>query len=136
VVSRTIRVLLVDDEARLRQMAKRLLVSQTEIQVVGEADNGRTAVDLNSRLDPDLIVMDIAMPELNGLEATRIIRRQSAKTKIIVITAMAAEPYRRAAMNMGANAFLSKGALDSDLISTIHNIFSDDLTSASNNLPH
>jgi DNA-binding NarL/FixJ family response regulator len=124
VLAKAIRVLLVDDEARLRQMAKRLLVSDDEIEVVGEAANGRKAVDLNSELLPDLVVMDIAMPELNGLEATRIIRKHSSKTKIIVITAMAAEPYRKAAMNVGANAFLSKGALDSDLIPTIHSIFS------------
>ena len=123
-LDKTIRVLLVDDEARLRQMAKRLLVSDAEIEVVGEAADGRKAVDLNTALGPDLIVMDIAMPELNGLEATKIIREQSANTKIIVITAMAAEPYRRAAMTMGADAFLSKGALDSDLIPTIHGMFS------------
>jgi DNA-binding NarL/FixJ family response regulator len=107
----------------LRQMAKSLLVSDSAIELVGEAANGRRAVDLHSELGPDLVVMDIAMPELNGLEATRIIRKHSAKTKIIVITAMAAEPYRKAAMNMGADAFLSKGALDRDLIPTIHNIF-------------
>jgi DNA-binding NarL/FixJ family response regulator len=110
VLDKTIRVLLVDDEARLRQMAKGLLVSDAEIEVVGEAPDGRKAVDLNS--------------ELNGLEATRIIRKESANTKIIVITAMAAEPYRKAAMTMGADAFLSKGALDSDLIPTIHGMFS------------
>lgn len=119
---KTIRVLLVDDEAGLRQMAKRLLLADNEIEIVGEAANGRSAVDLNSALGPDLIVMDIAMPELNGLEATRIIRKQSASTKIIVVTAMAAEPYRRAAMTMGADAFLSKGALDQELLPTIHNI--------------
>jgi YesN/AraC family two-component response regulator len=123
VVAKPIRVLLVDDEVRLRQMAKSLLVSDSAIELVGEAANGRRAVDLHSELGPDLVVMDIAMPELNGLEATRIIRKHSAKTKIIVITAMAAEPYRKAAMNMGADAFLSKGALDRDLIPTIHNIF-------------
>ena len=121
---KTIRVLLVDDEARLRQMAKRLLLSDSEIEVVGEAADGRSAVDLNSELGPDLIVMDIAMPELNGLEATRIIRNQSANTKIIVMTAIAAEPYRQAALTLGADAFLSKGALDNELIPTIHNIFS------------
>lgn len=103
-------------------MAKRLLLADNEIEIVGEAANGRSAVDLNSALGPDLIVMDIAMPELNGLEATRIIRKQSASTKIIVVTAMAAEPYRRAAMTMGADAFLSKGALDQELLPTIHNI--------------
>ena len=105
-------------------MAKRLLLADHDIEIVGEAANGRSAVDLNSELGPDLIVMDIAMPELNGLEATRIIREQSATTKIIVVTAMAAEPYRKAAMTMGANAFLSKGALDSELIPMIHSICS------------
>lgn len=121
--TKIIRVLLVDDEARLRQMAKRVLVNDNEIEVVGEASDGREAVSLNSKLTPDVIVMDIAMPELNGLEATQIIRRKSPDTKIIVITAMDAEPYHKAAMRMGANAFLPKGALDSELIPTIHNIF-------------
>jgi len=121
--AKTIRVLLVDDEARLRQMAKRVLVTDSEIEVVGEASDGREAIDLNSALTPDLIVMDIAMPELNGLEATRIIRGKSPDTKIIVMTAIAAEPYQKAAIRMGANAFLPKGALDSQLIPTIHNIF-------------
>jgi YesN/AraC family two-component response regulator len=121
--TKTIRVLLVDDEARMRQMAKRLLIADSEIEVVGEASDGREAIDLNSELTPDLIVMDIAMPQLDGLEATQIIRRKSPDTKIIVMTAMAAEPYQKAAMHMGANAFLPKGALDSQLIPTIHNIF-------------
>jgi two-component system response regulator NreC len=121
--TKTIRVLLVDDETRLRQMAKQLLASEGEIEVVGEASDGREAIDLNSELAPDLIVMDIAMPELNGLEATRIIRGTSPDTKIIVMTAMAAEPYQKAAMHMGATAFLPKGTLDSQLIPTIHDIF-------------
>jgi DNA-binding NarL/FixJ family response regulator len=122
VLSKKIRVLLVDDESRLRQMEKQLLVSDGEIDVVGEAEDGRRAIDLNSELAPDLIVMDIAMPELNGLEATRIIRKHSANTKIIVVTAMEAEPYRKVAMTMGANAFLSKGALARELLPTIRNI--------------
>jgi DNA-binding NarL/FixJ family response regulator len=121
--AKPIRVLLVDDESRLRQMAKRVLVADHEIEVVGEAADGRTAIDLNSQLRPDLIVMDIAMPQLNGLEAAKIIRQQSSDPKIIIMTAMAAEPYRKAAMDVGASAFLSKGALDSDLVPTIHTIF-------------
>jgi YesN/AraC family two-component response regulator len=120
--TKTIRVLLVDDEIRLRHMTKLLLFTDSEIEVVGEASDGREAVDLNSELTPDLIVMDIAMPELNGLEATRIIREESPDTKIIVITAIAAEPYQKAAMRMGANAFLPKGTLERELIPTIHNI--------------
>jgi|SRR5450755_254316 DNA-binding NarL/FixJ family response regulator len=118
-----IRVLLVDDEFRLRQMAKRLLLADHEIEVVGEAADGRNAIDLNSQLNPDLILMDIAMPQLNGLLATKIIRKQSSDPKIIIMTAMAAEPYRKAAMEVGASAFLSKGALDSELVPTIHRMF-------------
>jgi DNA-binding NarL/FixJ family response regulator len=116
--AKPIRVLLVDDESRLRQMAKRVLVAHHEIEVVGEAADGRTAIDLNSQLRPDLIVMDIAMPQLNGLEAAKIQR-----SKIIIIRAMAAEPYRKAAMDVAASAFLSEGALDSELIPTIHTMF-------------
>jgi len=104
-------------------MAKSLLQAEGDIEIVGEAANGRTAVDLNNALNPDLIVMDIAMPQLNGLEATKLIRKNSPAPKIIIITAMAADPYRKAAMDLGAAAFLSKGSLYSDLIPTIHSIF-------------
>jgi DNA-binding NarL/FixJ family response regulator len=118
-----IRVLVVDDEDRLRWMAKSLLQAEGDIKIVGEAANGRVAVELNTTLCPDLIVMDIAMPKLNGLEATKLIRKNSPAAKIIIITALAAEPYRKAAMDVGATAFLSKASLDSDLISTIHTMF-------------
>lgn len=123
VQARKIRVLVVDDEDRLRQMAKSLLQAEVDIQVVGEAANGRAAVDLNTTLSPDLILMDIAMPQLNGLEATKLIRKNSPGAKIIVITAMADEPYRKAAMDVGATAFLGKGSLYNDLIPTIHTMF-------------
>jgi DNA-binding NarL/FixJ family response regulator len=121
--AKKIRVLVVDDEDRLRHMAKDLLQAEGNIEVVGEAADGRTAVNLNSELCPDLIVMDIAMPQLNGLEATRLIRNKAVSPQIIIITAMAAEPYRKAAMAMGATAFLSKGALYTELIPTIQTMF-------------
>ena len=121
--AKKIRVLVVDDEDRLRQMATGLLQSEADIQVVGEAANGRTAVDLNHALCPDVIVMDIAMPQLNGLEATKLIRKETPWAKIIIITAMAADPYRRAAMDVGASAFLSKGSLYNDLVPMIQSIF-------------
>jgi DNA-binding NarL/FixJ family response regulator len=121
--AKKIRVLVVDDEDRLRQMATSLLQADTDIQVVGEAANGRTAVDLNHALCPDLIVMDIALPQLNGLEATKLIRKETPAAKIIIITAMAADPYRKAAMDVGASAFLAKGSLYNDLLPTIQNIF-------------
>ena len=104
-------------------MAMLLLQSEADIQIVGEAANGRTAVDLNHALAPDVILMDIAMPQLNGLEATKIIRRNSPAAKIIIMTAMAAEPYRKAAMDVGATAFMSKGALFNELIPAIYTMF-------------
>jgi DNA-binding NarL/FixJ family response regulator len=115
-----ITVLVVDDEEKIRRFARLLLESDSEVSVVGEADNGRAATQLARQLAPDVILMDISMPVMNGLEAARTILRDSPKTRIIMTTAMGAEPYRRVSLSMGAADFLDKSSLDSELIQTIH----------------
>src|SRR5437667_11790524 len=82
-----IRVLLVDDHTVVRQGLRRLLESDEEIEIVGEARDGRTATDLAQRIHPNVVVMDIALPELNGIEATRqIIKRNDDTTALILTT--------------------------------------------------
>jgi YesN/AraC family two-component response regulator len=115
-----ITVLVVDDEERIRRFARLLLESDSKVSVIGEADNGRSATALARELSPDVIIMDISMPVMNGLDAARTILRDSPKTRIIMTTAMGSEPYRRVSLSLGAAGFLDKSCLDSQLIRTIH----------------
>lgn len=118
--TRPITVLIVDDEEKIRRFARILLESDAELDVIGEADNGRAAAALAERLCPDVILMDISMPVMNGLEAARKIVRDCPHTRIILTTAMGADSYRRVSLDAGAAAFLDKASLDSELIKTVH----------------
>lgn len=115
-----ITVLVVDDEARIRRFARLLLESDSKVSVVGEADNGRAATDMARELSPDIILMDISMPEMNGLEAAKKILHDCPNIRIIMTTAMGTEPYRRVSMSLGASDFLDKSTLDSELIEAVH----------------
>ena len=81
-----ITVLLADDHTVVRQGLRALLEAEEDMNVVGEAENGRQAVQMAKRLQPDVVVMDIAMPSLNGLEATRQISRESPKSKVLILS--------------------------------------------------
>lgn len=103
-----ITVLLVDDHAVVREGLHKMLDLEQDIEVLGEARNGRQAVTLAIELMPDVILMDIAMPGLNGLEATRQILKALPETKIIVLTAHNDDAYVNSAMTSGAVGFLLK----------------------------
>ena len=81
-----IRVLLVDDHTIVRQGLRCILATDDEIEVVGEAGDGRSAVELTERLQPDVVVMDLTLPELNGIEATRRIFKQEKDAKVLILT--------------------------------------------------
>jgi DNA-binding NarL/FixJ family response regulator len=115
-----ITVLVVDDEEKMRRFARLLLESDEKFSVVGEADNGRAAATMVKELSPDVVVMDISMPEMNGFDAARVILRDCPKTRIIMTTAMGAEPYKRVSLSLGAAGFVEKSCLDSELIGLIH----------------
>jgi DNA-binding NarL/FixJ family response regulator len=114
-----IRVVLADDHSVVRTGLKAVLRTAKDIDVVGEAANGREAVALAERLKPDVVVMDIAMPQLNGLEATRRIKAERPATKVIIVTVHTEDAYRRAAEDRGADAFLVKKTLMTVLLPTI-----------------
>ncbi len=118
--SKPITVIVVDDEERIRRFARLLLETDSAVCVIGEADNGRSAADMARELCPDIVVMDISMPVMNGLDATRTILRDCPNVRIILTTAMGAEPYRRVSMSVGASDFLDKSSLDSELIEAVH----------------
>lgn len=120
--STTIRVLLADDHDILRQGLKMLLNMQQEMQVVGEARTGREAVDMAKGLMPDVVVMDITMPDMDGLEACQLIRSQQPATQVLMLTMHESEEYFLHALRMGAAGYLVKKAAPSDLQMAINSI--------------
>lgn len=106
--TRRISVLLAEDHTIVREGLLKLLQIDNRIQVVGEADNGRKAVGMTTRLKPDIVIMDIAMPELNGVEATRQIRETSPETKVLILSAHSDEVYIEQLMELGARGYLVK----------------------------
>jgi len=117
-----IRILLVDDHTILRQGIRSLLEKQADFEVVAEADNGRQAVELVRRHRPDVVLMDIAMPELNGIQATEQIRRERRCTQILILTQHDSEEYIRKALAAGASGFLLKDTDSQELIIAIRAI--------------
>lgn len=114
-----IRVLLADDHDILRQGLKMLLSLQQEMQVVGEARTGREAVEMAQELQPDVVVMDITMPEMDGLEACRIIHNQQPATQVLFLTMHESEEYFLQSLRMGAAGYLVKKAAPTELQTAI-----------------
>jgi DNA-binding NarL/FixJ family response regulator len=103
-----ISVLLVEDHIIVRKGLKALLDMDSSFEVVGEAENGKEAIDMNHELKPDIIIMDIAMPVLNGFEASRQILKKDPKAKILILSAHSDDGYIEKAMALGVAGFLIK----------------------------
>ena len=114
-----IRVLLADDHTILRAGLKMMLNAQPDIEVVGEASDGKQAISEAQRLLPDVIIMDITMPECNGIEATRQVKRLLADVRVLVMTMHENEEYLFQMLRAGASGYMLKEAADTDLISAI-----------------
>jgi two-component system response regulator NreC len=115
-----IRILLADDHAILRAGLVRLLGEEKDIEVVGEAENGREAVQKVQELHPDIVLMDIGMPVMNGMEATKQIKKRDADVKVLVLTMHDNEEYLFQVLQAGAVGYVLKKAADSDLVNAIH----------------
>ena len=115
----TIRILLGDDHTVIRSGLRLLLERQPDMTVVGEAEDGRQAVDLAEQQNPDVVVIDIAMPNLNGIEAARQIASHQPKTAIVVLSMHSDESYVMRALKAGARAYLLKDSAEEDLIRAI-----------------
>ena len=111
-----IRIMVVDDHAVLRQSLHYMLGAQPNIEVVGEASNGREAVELAEKLQPDVILMDTIMPGLNGIEATRQIRRRLPKTKVLMLTGYLEDEYVAGALKAGASGYVVKKSEVDELV--------------------
>jgi DNA-binding NarL/FixJ family response regulator len=121
-----VRVLLVDDDDLMRAGLKAVLSSDVSIDVVGEAASGRTAVSGVRSLRPDVVLMDVRMPDLDGISATREVLLASPEVKVAILTTFEQDDYIFGALNAGASAFLLKRTKPEELIAAIHTIAEGD----------
>ena len=117
-----LQILIADDHHVVRRRLKAMLLSQPGWQVCGEADTGRKAVAKAKRLQPDVAILDIGMPELNGLEAARRIRSVAPKTEILILTVHHSDQIVREVMDSGVRGYLNKSDSDRDLITAVENL--------------
>lgn len=121
----TTRVVVADDHLILLQGIKELLQTEADCEVVGEACDGFEAVQLIRRLKPDIAILDIAMPELNGLDAARVAAKDSPHTKVILLTVHKESPYVIEALNAGVHGYVIKTQTADDLIRAIREVSAD-----------
>jgi DNA-binding NarL/FixJ family response regulator len=124
-LERSIRVLIVDDEAPFTEMVRALLEVEQGIEVVGAAADGEQAVKLALQLAPDVIVMDISMPVMNGLDATREIREQDPTASVLILTGSLNTAEVDKARTVGAAGYLTKDRIAGELVAEIRNLGSD-----------
>lgn len=120
---RKIRVLIVDDHAILRDGIRSLLERQEDIHVVAEASNGREAVELAGALLPDVVLMDIAMPEMNGLEATQQIKAQHREVSVLILTQHDDREYIEPVLRAGASGYVLKRSGGREVVNAIYEVF-------------
>ncbi len=114
-----IRILLAADHAVVRQGFKMILAAQPDMEIVGEAGNGREALDLAGQLQPDIVVMDVAMPELNGIEATRRLTDLAPRARVLALSMHKDSVYVREILRAGARGYLLKDSISSDLLAAV-----------------
>jgi DNA-binding NarL/FixJ family response regulator len=120
------RILIVDDYEPIRRSIQTLLASRKEWCICGEAADGIEAVEEAKSLHPDLVIMDVSMPNMNGLDAARIILREVGKSRVLIISQNDPEIVRRQATDARAHGFLEKSKIQRDLIAVVEHIFSRD----------
>ncbi|MGH9665023.1 MAG: response regulator [Bryobacteraceae bacterium] len=115
-----IRVLLADDHTIVRSGLRLLLERQNDLEVVGEASDGRQTVEMAEHSQPDVVIMDITMPKLNGIEAARQIVAKLAHTRVIILSMHSDESYVMRALQVGIRGYLLKDSTDTDLVNAVH----------------
>jgi DNA-binding NarL/FixJ family response regulator len=119
---KTIRILLVDDHTVVRQGLRALLKAEEDIEVIGEAENGRVAVQFVRKNPPDVVIMDVAMPLLNGLEATRQILKMAPATRVLVLTSYSDDDCVQQLTDAGVSGYLIKQTAANDLVKAIREV--------------
>ena len=122
----TTTVLLVDDQALLRMGFRLVLEGEADLEVVGEAADGRSAVDQVAALRPDVVLMDVRMPGMNGIDATERIVAEHPGTRVLILTTFDLDEYAFAALRVGASGFLLKDAKPAELVAAIRSVASGD----------
>ena len=114
-----IRILLADDHAVVRQGFRMILSAHADLEIVGEAGNGREAIELSATLRPDVVVMDVAMPELNGIEATRRLTAENPHIRVVALSMHTDSVYVREILRAGARGYLLKDSVAEDLVAAV-----------------
>ena len=121
-----IRVLLVDDQALLRMGFRLVLDAEPDLEVVGEAGDGRTALEQAAALHPDVVLMDVRMPGMNGIEATERIVAEHPGTRVLILTTFDLDEYVLSAIKAGASGFLLKDAPPEEMLAAIRTVYAGD----------
>ena len=119
-----IKIILAEDHALMRAGTLHILEKQPDFQVIGEAEDGQQAVDLIKKLRPDIAILDIRMPKLNGIEVVRQVKSLSPNTKTLILTAYDDDEYILALMEAGASGYLLKTAHEKDLVDSVRGVYS------------
>jgi two-component system, NarL family, response regulator NreC len=127
VTADVIRVVLADDHAVVRAGVKAVLSSSKDIQVIGEGSNGKEAIALTERLNPDVLVMDLSMGEMDGITATKELVERGVRTKILILTMHAEDAYLVKVLEAGASGYLVKSAADRELVDAVRSVAHGDL---------
>jgi len=122
VSDRAINILLADDHTIVRQGLKLILSAHPDLHVVGEAANGREAVELAAKLKPDIVLLDVAMPELNGIEATRKMVEANSRLRVLVLSMHKEAVYVREILRAGARGYILKDAIDTELLNAVRSV--------------
>src|SRR5262247_739561 len=117
-----VTVLIVDDNAQFRALLREIVAAEPDLHVVGEAADGAEAIRLAQELQPDILLLDLGMPRVNGLEVLRWSKAERPASKVIIVTVHTEDAYRQAAEASGADAFLLKRTLRTDLVPTLQRL--------------
>ncbi|MEH0018226.1 MAG: response regulator transcription factor [Desulfobacter sp.] len=117
---KTIKVLVAEDHTIVRKGLCALLLAEPDIEVVGEAENGRQVIEMAARFEPDVVLMDISMPELNGMDATRQLKKKYPNLNILILSMHTSQEYIFETLRAGASGYLIKRSAPTDLIKAIH----------------
>ena len=123
-MNQKVRIVIAEDHTILREGLRSLLSSDPNFEIVGEAGDGREAIKCVEKFRPDLILTDLSMPRMNGMEAIKEIKRQSPKTKVLVLTVHKAEEYILATFRAGANGYLLKDSTHAELVMAVKKVLS------------
>jgi DNA-binding NarL/FixJ family response regulator len=123
-MNQKVRIVIAEDHTILREGLRSLLSSDPSFEIVGEAEDGREAIKCVEKFRPDLILTDLSMPRMNGMEAIKEIKRQSPKTKVLVLTIHKAEEYILATFRAGANGYLLKDSTHAELVMAVKKVLS------------